>query len=160
MQRVLILLSLLIQVSCNLFESKEDRTKELIDAQLRDVDWNTIDAYPLFPDCDETAAKEVQRQCFEQKLTQHFKNTLSEFEFTVDSRRNALVDVIFVIDAEGKISVLDIVKDDGILSRMPEFDAIIEQSFQSIPPIAPALKRGMPVKAKFKIPLQLNTTNK
>ena len=68
-------------ISCNLFESKEKRTQEMINAELRQIDWNTVDAYPLFADCDETASKTEQRSCFEQQLTTHFQNTLNEFEF-------------------------------------------------------------------------------
>lgn len=157
MQRVLVLVVLLGLGSCNFFESKEKRTQELINAELREMDWNSIDSYPLFLECDETATKTEQKRCFEQHLTSHFQNTLREFEFTIDSNQSAIVDVIFVIDAEGKISVLEIVKDASILKQMPEFDGIITQSLKNIPPIAPALKRGIPVRTKFKIPVQLNT---
>ncbi|KAA2218758.1 hypothetical protein [Maribacter flavus] len=157
MQRILVLLVFLSLGSCNLFQSKEKRTQELINAELREMDWNSVDSYPLFMECDETASKEAQRKCFEHQLTTHFENTLREFEFTVDSDRGALVDVIFVIDAKGKISVEKIIKDAAILRQMPEFDGIITQSLKNIPPIAPALKRGIPVKTKFKIPIQLNT---
>ncbi|PIB38727.1 hypothetical protein [Maribacter sp. 4G9] len=157
MQRILVFLVFLGLVSCNFLESKEKRTQEMINQELREMDWNSIDSYPLFLDCDETATKQVQKQCFEQKITRHFETTLNEFEFTVDSDKNAIVDVIFVIDEEGKIHVVDIIKDATILKQMPEFDGIITQSLKNMPPIAPALKRGIPVKAKFKLPVQLNT---
>ncbi|MFX0555561.1 hypothetical protein ACOCEA_02120 [Maribacter sp. CXY002] len=157
MQRILILLVCLGMASCNFFASKEKRTQELIDVELNQIDWNSIDSYPLFLECDENATKEVQKQCFEQKLTSHFEHTLKEFEFTVDSKENAIVEVIFVIDAEGKISVVAIHKDASILKQMPEFDGIITQSLKNMPAIAPALKRGVPVSTKYKIPIVLNT---
>lgn len=157
MQRVLVFLIFLSLGSCSFFESKEKRTQKLINEELREMDWNSVDSYPLFLECDETLRKDAQRQCFEKQLTTHFENTLREFEFTVDSDRGALVDVIFVIDEEGKISVERILKNASILRQMPEFDGIITQSLKNIPPIAPALKRGIPVKTKFKIPVQLNT---
>lgn len=157
MYRVLILLVCFVLASCNFFESKEKRTQEFINAELRQIDWNSIDSYPLFLDCDETASKESQRQCFEQKLTTHFEATLNEFEFIIDSDSNPVVFVIFVIDAEGRIKVVDIEKDPAIVKQMPEFDGIISQSLKNIPAIAPALKRGVPVSAKFRIPIQLNT---
>jgi hypothetical protein len=157
MQRILILLVFLGISSCNFFDSKEKRTQELIDADLNQIDWNTVDSYPLFLECDENATKEVQRRCFEQQLTTHFGETLNEFEFTVDSDQNAIVEVIFVIDTEGRISVLDIHKDASILKQMPEFDGLITQSLKNMPAIAPALKRGVPVSTKYKIPIVLNT---
>jgi len=157
MQRILFLLVFLGMSSCNFFDSKEKRTQELIDEELNQIDWNTVDSYPLFLECDENATKEVQRRCFEQQLTTHFEETLNEFEFKVDSDQNAIVEVIFVIDTKGRISVLDIHKDASILKQMPEFDGLITQSLKNVPAIAPALKRGVPVSTKYKIPIVLNT---
>ncbi|MGB3151488.1 MAG: hypothetical protein WBB27_12580 [Maribacter sp.] len=157
MYRFLILLVFFTMASCNFFDSKEKRTQGFINAELQEIDWNSIDSYPLFLDCDETASKENQRQCFEQKLTTHFESTLNEFEFTIDSDENPIVAVIFVIDAEGRIVIIDIEKDAAILKQMPEFDGIVSQSLKNIPAIAPALKRGIPVSTKFRIPIQLNT---
>ncbi|WP_289644278.1 hypothetical protein [Maribacter aestuarii] len=157
MYRLLILLFCFVLASCNFLESREKRTQELINAELQQIDWNSIDSYPLFLDCDETASKESQRQCFEQKLTTHFEATLNEFEFIIDSESNPVVFVTFVIDTEGRIMVVDIEKDLSILKQMPEFDGIISQSLKNVPAIAPALKRGIPVRTKYRIPVQLNT---
>ena len=157
MKRFLIVLVSFSLFSCNFFESKEKRTQELIDSQLREIDWNSIDTYPLFLDCDETASKELQLQCFEEKLTHHFEATLNDFEFIVDSDENPTVAVIFVIDAEGDITILDIEKNTFVLKQMPEFDGIVTQSLKTVPEIVPALKRGIPVRTKFKIRIQLNT---
>ncbi|WP_027078142.1 hypothetical protein [Maribacter antarcticus] len=157
MRRFLIVLLYSSLCSCNFFESKEKRTQELIDSQLNEIDWNSIDTYPLFLDCDETASKEVQRHCFEGKLIAHFETTLNQFEFIVDSDENPIVAVIFVIDSDGDIAILDIEKDRFILNQMPEFDGIVTQSLKTVPEIAPALKRGIPVSTKFRIPIQLNT---
>ena len=157
MYRLFILMVFLVLASCNFFESKGKRTQEFINAELQQIDWNAIDSYPLFLDCDETASKESQRHCFEQTLTTHFQNTLNEFEFIIDSDSNPVVFVTFVIDTEGRINVIEIDKDAAILEQMPEFDGIVSQSLKNIPAIAPALKRGIPVSTKFRIPIQLNT---
>jgi hypothetical protein len=157
MNRLLILLFCFVLASCNFLESREKRTQELINAELQQIDWNSIDSYPLFLNCDETASKESQRQCFEQKLTTHFEATLNEFEFIIDSESNPVVFVTFVIDTEGRIMVVDIEKDPSILKQMPEFEGIISQSLKNVPAIAPALKRGIPVRTKYRIPVQLNT---
>ena len=157
MYRLFLLLLFLVLASCDFFESKGKRTQEFINAELQQIDWNAIDSYPLFLDCDETASKETQRQCFEQTLTTHFESTLNEFEFIIDSDSNPVVFVTFVIDTEGRINVIEIDKDAAILEQMPEFDGIVSQSLKNIPAIAPALKRGIPVSTKFRIPIQLNT---
>lgn len=157
MRRFLFVLVFLGLFSCNFFESKEKRTQELIDSELRQIDWNSVDSYPLFLDCDETAAKDLQRACFEQRLTHHFRAALNNFEFIVDSDENPTIAVIFVIDAEGDIDILEIEKDAYILKQMPEFDGIVSRSLKTVPEIVPALKRGVPVSTKFRIHIQLST---
>ena len=143
--------------SCSLFESKEKRTQELINDELRQIDWNSVDSYPFFYTCDETATKAEQKICFEETLTSHFKETLNDFEFTLSDQENETFAVIFIIDTLGRIDVTAIEKDASVLKQMPEFDGVITQSLKNLPKLAPALKRGIPVNTKYRIPVQLNT---
>ncbi|MGC1516067.1 MAG: hypothetical protein WA810_10870 [Maribacter sp.] len=157
MDRFLPLLITLFVSSCTFFESKEKRTQELIHEELGQIDWNEVDSYPYFTTCDETAPKSQQKACFEQTLTAHFLETLNEFEFTLSDKNSETVAVIFIIDTLGQIKVTDIEKDASVSEQMPEFDGVISQSLKNLPKLAPALKRGIPVNAKFRIPVQLNT---
>ena len=119
------------------------------------IDWNDVDNYPLFESCDESTSKTDQRECFETELLNNFSATLQEFEFVMDSKVNKTIFVDFLVDTEGKITVVHIEKDRAIDALMPEFDGIIDQSLRNLPPLAPALKRGIPVSAKFRIPIVL-----
>ena len=65
--------------------------------------------------------------------------------------------VDFLVERDGAVTVLDIEDQWEVQKQIPEFNAIITQSLKSLPPVQPALKRGMPVNAKFRIPLELNT---
>ncbi|WP_299431970.1 hypothetical protein [uncultured Maribacter sp.] len=143
--------------SCNPFVSKEEKTQNLVNKELLEMDWNTIDNYPLFYTCDETATKEEQRICFENELISHFSETLKEFEFTIAPEVDSTAYVVFVIDKMGKIKVLNIEKDPAIIEEMPEFDGVITQSLKNLPEIDPALKKGIPVATKFRIPIVLHS---
>ncbi len=143
--------------SCDLFISKEKRTQELVNQEMLTIDWNDVDNYPLFEGCDETVSKSGQRECFESELLKHFSITLQGFEFVIDPKVNKTVLVDFLINQEGKVSVLRIEKDKAIDVLMPEFNGIVSQSLKNLPPLAPALKRGIPVNAKFRIPIILNS---
>ena len=116
-----------------------------------------MDNYPLFENCDETVSKDLQRRCFEQELLAHCGKTLQEFEFKFDALANPKVLVDFIVDQDGRIKVVAIEKDEDITSQMPEFDQIVSQGLKDMPPLAPALKRGIPVKAKFRIPIVLKS---
>lgn len=143
--------------SCNLWVSKDQKTREMVDQEIQAIDWNNVDNYPLFENCDETASKIGQRECFEQELLSRFSATLTEFEFILGSEIDSIITVDFLVDKEGKITILEIVKDNEIDGQMPEFEGIVRQSLKNMPPLAPALKRGIPVSAKFRLPIVLNT---
>lgn len=142
--------------SCSFFESKEEKTRKQVQRQLEQIDWNTVDAYPIFEECDENWPQTQQRECFENGLLAHFSDTLKEFDFVLDEGIDPTVQVDFLVDEKGKITVTHIEKDTAIDRQMPEFDGIIRQSLLRMPPLAPAIKNRIPVKTKFRIPIVLN----
>lgn len=157
MRKFFTILLLCSCLSCDLFESKEAKTQKLVNQEMQAIDWNNVDNYPLFENCDESTSKAKQKECFETELLNHFSATLQEFEFVIDPGVDTTVYVDFLIDQEGSIAVVDIQKDRKIERTMPEFDRIISQSLGSLPSLAPALKRGIPVQAKFRVPIVLST---
>ena len=148
-----------LMASCSWFESREARTRKLVDREMQAINWNDVDQYPLFRECDESAPKPLQKECFEQNLLQHFSLTLRDFEFVLDTDLEDTIYVDFLVDRDGTISVLDVERNSAVAEQIPEFSGVVAQSLKSLPPLAPALKRGIPVKARFRIPLVLNTSN-
>ena len=157
MRKLVLLWGLCALGSCTWFESREVKTRKLVNAELSSINWNDVDQYPLFADCDETANKAAQKECFEQNLLQHFSMTLQDFEFILDDELADTLYMDFLVDHNGAISVLDIERNRTIIQQIPEFNGVITQSLKSLPKLEPALKRGIPVNAKFRIPLILNT---
>lgn len=157
MRKLVLLWGLCALGSCTWFESREVKTRKLVNAELSSINWNDVDQYPLFADCDETASKAAQKECFEQYLLQHFSMTLQDFEFILDDELADTLYMDFLVDHNGAISVLDIERNRTIVQQIPEFNGVITQSLKSLPKLEPALKRGIPVNAKFRIPLILNT---
>ncbi len=157
MQKLWILGVLCLFTSCNWFTSREEKTLELVNQEMQTIDWNEIDQYPLFANCDELVSKKFQRECFEKTLLKHFSDLINEFEFELDSAISDTINVDFLIDKEGGISVLDIEKNVKIEAQIPEFNGIIIQGLKGLPVIAPALKRGIPVATKFRFPIVLST---
>ena len=157
MQKSGILCCLCIFISCNWFVSKEEKTQKLVDQEMQGINWDEIDKYPLFDNCDELRSKKEQRKCFEQTFMMHFSTMINEFEFELDSDIDDTVNVDFLIDRNGEISILSIEKNAKIESQIPEFNSIIIHGLNRLPAIAPAVKRGIPVAAKFRIPIILNT---
>lgn len=157
MRSVLITAAFFLLVSCDLFTSKEVKTQELVSQELKNIDFNDVDQFPLFVNCDETSTKVANKKCFEDTLLNHFAKALGDFEFVLKEELADTLYVDFVMDKEGMIAVLDIENNEIIEQQLPEFDAIIERCLLTLPRATPALKRGIPVRAKFRIPIILNT---
>jgi hypothetical protein len=146
-------------MSCDFFESKDIKTQKLVEKELREIDFNDVDDYPLFDDCDETATKEQQKSCFEDRLTSHLAMALQAIEFATDSEINDTIFLDFIIENDGNVSVLNIENKEVLKGQMSEFEEKLIKSLNSLPRLEPALKRGVPVRAKFRIPIALNSSS-
>ncbi len=139
--------------SCIFFESADEKTQKLIRKELQSIDWTDVDKYPLFNDCDETASKTAQKKCFIKTLSSHFTSTLQEFQPVLDKTVNDTVFIDFVVENTGDISILNIHNKQVLEKQVQEFEKKITESLVSLSRIEPALKRGIPVSTKFRIPI-------
>jgi len=128
-----------------------------VDKELQEIDWTAVDEYPLFNDCDELVSKEIQRTCFEEKLLLHLSEGLKEFELTSELEINDVVFLDFKIENDGAITIVNIENKEIFGSQMEKFEDKVARSLKNLPRIEPALKRGIPVSAKFRIPIFLSS---
>jgi hypothetical protein len=140
---------------CNSSTKREEKTQELVDQEIRAIDWEEVDQYPLFADCDELAGRPEQKKCFMETLLKHFSKTLQESDLVLEEEVKDTVFVDFRMEDTGAITLITIKNDEEIQKQLPGFRNQIEKSLNSLPRIEPALKRGIPVSAKFRIPIVL-----
>lgn len=157
MRKVAVLACFCLFTSCDWFTSNEEKTQELVNEEMRNINFNEVDRYPLFEDCDELMDKSGQLDCFQNTLLSQYTETLEDFEFQFVSDINTTVYVDFMVDFNGEISVLEVQRNEDIENQIPEFRSIITQSLKGLPPLSPALKRGVPVSSKFRIPIIVNS---
>lgn len=157
MNKFLLTLVLLGFTSCNLFESKEEKTQKMVAEKLLQIDWNEVDDYPLFSDCDETVSKALQKKCFEDKLLLHLSKGLREFYLTSETEIAAVVFLDLRVEKDGSVTIDTIENKEIFGLQMQKFQRNIVKSLKSLPHIEPALKEGIPVNAKFRIPIFLNS---
>jgi hypothetical protein len=87
----------------------------------------------------------------------HLSMSLQDFEFQSDQRLADTLYVDFMVDPQGKIFVVSMDKNAAFSKANPEFERIVSRSLRSLPRLEPALKRGIPVSSRFRIPLVLHT---
>ncbi|WP_394747475.1 hypothetical protein [Spongiimicrobium salis] len=157
MQKLWVISFLIVLGSCNLFTTKEEKIQELVDVKMEEINWNDVDVYPMFANCDEASEKAIQKACFESTFLTHFSKHLTAENFGDEITQGGIMAVHFSIDNTGMISVLSVEKDSAIGTQFPELNDRIAKILTKMPKIAPALKQGIPVRAKFKLPIVLNT---
>lgn len=159
MRKLLFLYLLGFLSSCNYFQSQEKQTNQLVSDKLLAIDWNDVDAYPLFEDCDENAIKQVQKDCFQENMLKYFSTAFGDMEFEVENDINDTLYIDFLIDEHGFMTVLEIQEKDDVKKVLPQLKDELSKRLNDLTTVAPALKRSTPVSIKFRLPLILNTTN-
>jgi len=159
MRKLWYVMALCVLTSCKWFQSAEKRTEDRVQEQLLDIDWNDVDTYPLFEECEENVSKEAQRNCFTEQMMGYFSQVFKDAKFIVEEDIDQTLYVDFKIDEHGFISVLEIGQNEEINTLLPNFNEEVSQRLNDLTTVAPALKHATPVSMKFRLPLQLNTQN-
>ncbi len=150
MKIVFLLFLSVIFYSCSYFLSNENKPKTQIDTI---VDYTTIDAYPILPECDEIASKELQKACFYKLLTKRIQKKVARINLESNLKINDTISIKFIVDSKGLPSIKSIHASERIKNEFTNLDSIITASFDDLPQMKPALKRGIPIKTEYRIPI-------
>lgn len=155
---VLIIFSILFQ-SCQLFETEKISSETFLEDEIKSINWKDVDQYPIFKNCEGLTEKIQQKSCFETTLSSHIYQSINSENTIVTSDLNETLVVDFIVDEKGKLSVTSMKVDSLLKAQIPLLETQIVNGIDSLQPIAPAYKRGIPVKTTFKLPLVLKTND-
>lgn len=152
--RLVILISIILVTNACDFISQQKST--LKDTALLDtvIDYNQVDVYPLFLDCNNCDTSEKQNLCFEMELIRRLQKITRKQQVGAQGYVNDTVMLDILVNTEGKISIAKIYKKEVVQDRIPELDSLLYKSIAELPAtVQPSLKRGIPVNAIFKLPI-------
>lgn len=141
--------------SCEWQKSTATLTQELVDAELKTINWNELDQFPLFDACDETGTKPEQQECFQTTLMLHLAMALQDLDLKSEKELHDTLYLDLKVDNSGGISVLQISDHALLTEENPDFLEVLGKGLKGLPRLQPALKRGIPVSAQFRVPLVL-----
>jgi len=144
-------------ISCDFFLSTEERTDRLVDKELMAIDWNDVDQYPLFDECDETALKTIQLNCFQNQMLRRITTAFNDTVFTVEETIQDTMYVDFMIDEDGFVTIFDIEEKTDLDEVLPGFEREVSKRLNDLTTVAPAIKRGIPVSMRFRLPIVVDT---
>lgn len=147
---VFLMLFIAVFASCTNFSFGTKRQTQALDTI---VNFSSVDTSPSFKVCDSLIAKEEKSNCFRNTIHNKIGEELLKHEFAVDKAVSEIVFVDLVIDSKGTILLKVIESSEAIKNSLPQLDSIILLSVNKIPKIYPAIKRGIPVTTKYRLPI-------
>jgi hypothetical protein len=155
MKKAIALLLLFQLTSCHYFEKQVPSEEALLKEQLDEINWKQIDEYPTVVDCEQISDETLRKQCFFDFLTQTIQQKLA-----VDSVRNLFpkldtIEVKVTVFPNEQVTFEPQFPKDSVAYDTIKIDSILHARLVDFPKIKPAIKRGIPVKSQFILPVIL-----
>lgn len=138
---------------CREMETKKVSSETILAKELREIDMKEVDEYPTFAGCDSLEVRSERRSCFENGLSANFQQFLATkiLVFSEPIRDTIWLDLSISASGEAEINAVKI--HDSLAQKIPQMQEWLYQSMDSLPKIYPAIKRGIPVRTTFKMPV-------
>lgn len=155
MKKAIALLLLFQFTSCQYFDKQVPSEQVLLEKQLKEINWQEIDEYPTVVDCEQISDEALRKQCFFDFLTQTIQQKLS-----VDTVRNLFpkldtIEVKVTVFPNQLVTFEPQFPKDSVAYDTIKIDSILHARLVDFPKIKPAIKRGIPVKTQFILPVIL-----
>ena len=161
MRKTLIIIFCFLSISCE-FDFQIDKkitVDEFITEELKSLNWNDVDQYPVFENCLKINNVKNKNNCFVETITSSFRENLKTNDLVLNRTLIDTVRMVLKVDKIGKISIENMT----ISDQNNKYKEVITKSFEntvsSLPKLYPAIKRGQEVDVIFNIPIIISTEN-
>ncbi|HNP31785.1 MAG TPA: hypothetical protein PKN96_00680 [Flavobacterium sp.] len=153
MKRLLPILALLFFQSCNYFQKQVPNEKELLDKQLKEINWNEVDEYPSVSDCEKLKDDAQRKQCFFEFLTTTIQQKLAVDTLSTMFPQLDTIEVKVTVFPNSTMQFDPQFPKDSVAYDTIKIDSILHARLIDFPKVNPAIKRGIPVKTQFVLPV-------
>ncbi len=150
-----LLIVFLIFHSCQYFETPVPSEQELLEKELKSINWKEVDEYPSVIDCEKIEDKKQRQKCFFEVLTQLIQEKLSVDTLSILYPELDTIEVKVTIFPNATMQFEPQFPKDSIAYDKIKIDSILKVRLVDFPKINPAIKRGVPVKTQFVLPVIL-----
>lgn len=141
--------------SCQYFDKQIPSEKELLQKELKSINWKEVDEYPSVVDCEKIEDKKQRQQCFFEVLTQLIQEKLSVDTLSVLYPELDTIEVKVTVFPNATMQFDPQFPKDSVAYDTIKIDSILKARLVDFPKINPAIKRGIPVKTQFILPVIL-----
>jgi hypothetical protein len=141
--------------SCQYFDRQVPSEKLLLQNELKAINWNEVDVFPSVAECEKIEDKDLRQQCFFDFLTQTIQQKLNLDTLTILYPELDTIGVKVTVFANSEVQFEPQFPKDSVAYDTIIIDSILRARLVDFPKINPALKRGIPVKTQFILPVIL-----
>ncbi len=146
---------LFFTVSCKKYLFKKSDDNSLTKTEDDTINYSSLDAYPLLPECVNITNRILQKDCFYKQLTSRIQITLNENLIEINQNFQDTIWVKINVNSLGKTRVKTIIVSDAVKEYLPKLDSVLYVSIGKLPILKPAIKLGIPVTSEFSLPILL-----
>lgn len=152
---LIIVLSSLLFNSCQYFDKQVPSQEELLKKELKSINWNEVDEFPSVSECEKIKDEAMRKQCFFDFLTQTIQQKLSIDTLSVLYPELDTIEVKVTVFPDATMRFEPQFPKDSVAYDTIKIDSILHARLVDFPKVNPAIKRGIPVKTQFVLPVIL-----
>ena len=152
---VIVLGVLLVMTSCQ-FMDREELVEIRLNKLRDEINFNDVDNYPNFGDCDEVAEKSEQFECFQQNFSAGLQSLVEGLNYATDKDIDESAKLIIKVDDLGFIELLDYRGSDDLVRELPQVQDDLRKLFEPIS-VKPAMKSGKQVAVRCSVQIEFKT---
>ena len=150
---LLLFLVSLIQ-SCQYFDKQIPDENQLLEQELKKINWEEVDEFPSVLQCDTIKDEVVKKQCFFDYLSQTIQERIGIDTFRVEYPEIDTINVKITVNPDSSLQFETQYPNDSIpLADKTKIDSILSSRLSDFPKVEPAIKRGVKVKTQFVLPV-------
>ena len=153
MKKLLPIVLLILLQSCQYLEKKVPNEKELLDKQMKEINWNEVDEYPSVADCEKLKDVAQRKQCFFEFLTTTIQQKLAIDTLSTMFPKLDTIEVKVTVFPNANLEFEPQFPKDSVAYDTIKIDSILRVRLVDFPKVNPAIKRGIPVKTQFVLPV-------
>ena len=152
-------LVLLFISSCQYLDKKVPNKEELLQKELKAINWNQVDEYPSFAQCDSLADPKANQVCFFDFLTQLIQARLGADTLSMIYPDSDSIPLKVTVMPNATFTFEPQISDTVVYNKVL-IDSVFKARLVGFPKVNPAIKRGLPVKTQFVLPVVLQHVNR
>jgi hypothetical protein len=143
--------------SCQYFEKQVPSEQELLQKQIKEINWKVVDEYPSITECEKITDKALRKQCFFEFLANTIQEKLSVDTLSILYPELDTIEVKVTINPDASMVFEPQFPKDSVAYDTIKIDSILKIKLVDFPKVNPAIKQGLPVKTQFILPVIIKT---